>query len=372
MRAPQHGDDLGIPEAEGLRCPYHGWLYNADGRCLETPLEPRESTFKDRVQVTSYPVEELGGLIWAYLGPSPAPLLPRWDIFVWPNCVRQMGITILNCNWLQCQENALDPAHGIYLHGHFFRYTLERLGLLEERASDKTTHRAYTGARPDPFTLEFQVSEHGVRKFQKYSRANGASVDAVREAKYMLFPHYTIGAEGDIRSESQFRIPMDDTHTYHITYQVYRAPAGVEAPPQEVIPSFDVPTHDGNGTPILDYVLAQDMSAWWSQGEVTDRSREKLGTSDSGIILFRRLLDHQIKIAETGGDPMNTFRDPELNDIIHLTPPDKLQPSGSYRSRYDEGYAIDDADRYGPAIEEVKELMRRAREAKPPVTPAWV
>ena len=366
------GLDLGIPEAEGLRCPYHGWLYNADGRCLETPLEPRESTFKDRVQVTSYPVEELGGLIWAYLGPSPAPLLPRWDIFVWPNCVRQIGITILNCNWLQCQENALDPAHGIYLHGHFFRYTLERLGLLEERASDKTTHRAYTGARPDPFTLEFQVSEHGVRKFQKYSRANGASVDAVREAKYMLFPHYTIGAEGDIRSESQFRIPMDDTHTYHITYQVYRAPAGVEAPPQEVIPSFDVPTHDENGTPILDYVLAQDMSAWWSQGEVTDRSREKLGTSDSGIILFRRLLDHQIKIAETGGDPMNTFRDPELNDIIHLTPPDKLQPSGSYRSRYDEGYAIDDADRYGPAIEEVKELMRRAREAKPPVAPAWV
>jgi 5,5'-dehydrodivanillate O-demethylase len=165
---------------------------------------------------------------------------------------------------------------------------------------------------------------------------------------------------------------MDDTHTYHITYQVYRAPKGVEAPIQNVIPSFDVPTHDENGEAILDYVLSQDMSAWWSQGEMTDRSREKLGTSDSGIILFRRLLDEQIRVAEAGGDPMNTFRDPEFNDIIHLTPPDKLQPSGSYRSRYDEGYAIDDADRYGPAIEEVKELMRRAREATPPVAPAWV
>jgi len=125
------GMQLGIPEQKGLRCPYHGWLYDAEGRCLETPLEPRESTFKDRVRMVAYPVQELGGLVFAYLGPQPAPLLPRWDILVWPNCVRQVGITVLPCNWLQCQENALDPAHGIYLHGHFFRYTLERMGLLD-------------------------------------------------------------------------------------------------------------------------------------------------------------------------------------------------------------------------------------------------
>ena len=362
------GLEWGIPEDEGLRCPYHGWRYDQTGQCLETPLEPKDSTFKDRVQLTAYPVQELGGLVWAYLGPEPAPLLPRWDILVWPNCVRQIGISILPCNWMQCQENALDPAHGIYLHGHFFRYVLERLGLLEERASDHETHRAFVGARPDPFTLEFQATRYGVRKFQKYSKAQGARSDYVREAKYMVFPHYTLGStDGGVRHESQFRIPMDDTHTYHITYQVYKAPPGVEAPEQDVIPFFDVPLYDENGKAILDYVLAQDMVAWWSQGEITERDKEKLGTTDSGVIMFRRMLQQAIQIVEDGGDPINVFRDPTENEIIDLKPPPGTNaPSpfsaGSYRAQYHKGYAIDDADRFGPAIPLVQELMRRAEE----------
>ena len=67
----------GIPEQHGLRCPYHGWLFDETGSCLEMPAEAPDSTFKDRVQALSYPVEELGGLIFAYLGPQPVPLLPR-------------------------------------------------------------------------------------------------------------------------------------------------------------------------------------------------------------------------------------------------------------------------------------------------------
>ena len=73
----------GIPEEEGLRCPYHGWLFNHEGRCLDQPYERAEDpteSFKDKVCITSYPVQELGGLIFAYLGPDPAPLLPRWRL----------------------------------------------------------------------------------------------------------------------------------------------------------------------------------------------------------------------------------------------------------------------------------------------------
>ena len=66
----------GIPTAEGIRCPYHGWMFDGSGRCLEQPNEPEGSTFKDKVATTAYPVQELGGLVWAYLGPLPAPLLP--------------------------------------------------------------------------------------------------------------------------------------------------------------------------------------------------------------------------------------------------------------------------------------------------------
>src|SRR5207249_4899298 len=72
----------GCPEVEGLRCCYHGWMFDTTGRGIERPAEPEDSTFKDRVRTKAYPVEELGGLVFAYLGPPPVPLLPRWDLLV--------------------------------------------------------------------------------------------------------------------------------------------------------------------------------------------------------------------------------------------------------------------------------------------------
>src|SRR5215472_1321889 len=107
----------GIPENEGLRCPYHGWLYDRTGQCLEQPAETPKTTFKNTVKLKAYSVEELGGLIWAYIGPQPAPLLPRWDLFVLDGVFRQIGTTLLPCNWLQCQENAVDTVHTPMLTG---------------------------------------------------------------------------------------------------------------------------------------------------------------------------------------------------------------------------------------------------------------
>jgi 5,5'-dehydrodivanillate O-demethylase len=100
----------GIPEANGIRCAYHGWVYGIDGACIEMPNEPNEQ-FKDKVQVNSYHAEELGGIIFAYMGPEPAPLLPRWDLLAWENIGRRVTFTEVPANWLQCQENSLDPVH---------------------------------------------------------------------------------------------------------------------------------------------------------------------------------------------------------------------------------------------------------------------
>src|SRR5204862_8223277 len=74
---------FGRVDEEGIRCPYHGWKFNNSGRCLEQPAEPPGSTFKDRIKHTAYPVQKLGGLLVAYLGPEPRPLLPRCDVLVW-------------------------------------------------------------------------------------------------------------------------------------------------------------------------------------------------------------------------------------------------------------------------------------------------
>src|SRR5262249_42832159 len=119
-RCPHRGTSLtmGIPETGGIRCAYHGWKFDSSGACIDTPLEPATSRLKNKVRIEGYPAQELGGLIWAYLGPAPVPLLPRWDLFVASNSFRQIAMCTLNCNWLQCMENSVDPTHGVYLHGH--------------------------------------------------------------------------------------------------------------------------------------------------------------------------------------------------------------------------------------------------------------
>src|SRR5580693_1891973 len=78
----------GIPEQDGLRCPYHGWKFDGTGRCLDQPNEPEASAFKDKVVTTGYPVRELGGMLWGYLGPLPAPEIPHIDGFVVDGAIR--------------------------------------------------------------------------------------------------------------------------------------------------------------------------------------------------------------------------------------------------------------------------------------------
>jgi len=281
----------GIPDDKGLRCAYHGWLYNEEGRCLDTPLEDKASTFKGRIAVTAYPVQELGGLVFAYMGPQPAPLLPRWDLLVWPNSIRQIALNVLDCNWLQCQENTGDPAHSVFLHGHLFKYTLEKMGKLEERGAASPDHTIYSRMKMAAGIKGLYAfpTKYGMEKGIEYSKELGAEKDYATRHSTVIFPFYTQTAgAGAPRSEYQIRVPIDDTHTYHICYQVYAAPPGIDAPKQDVVPYYEAPVYDENGKPILDYVLAQDAIAWWSQGALTDRSQEKLGRTDIPIIFLRR------------------------------------------------------------------------------------
>jgi 5,5'-dehydrodivanillate O-demethylase oxygenase subunit len=115
----------GFVEPDGLRCAYHGWKYAPNGRCLEQPFEPAGSTYKDRVCQRAYRVEKLCGLLWAYLGPEPAPLLPRWDVLVLPGDRRIDVHPVLQANWLAPMENSMDTVHTYYLHAHM----LKTLGL---------------------------------------------------------------------------------------------------------------------------------------------------------------------------------------------------------------------------------------------------
>jgi 5,5'-dehydrodivanillate O-demethylase len=122
---------------------------------------------------------------------------------------------------------------------------------------------------------------------------------------------------------------------------------------------------DERGAPILDYVLAQDALVWQAQGPIADRTQEVLGRTDVPISLLRKQLAEQIATVEAGGTPMNVFA--ESPDVIHSSPAGRnpeLALSGGFRKLYHKGFGMDDADRYGPMFEAVKELHRRIEEAE--------
>ena len=295
----------GIPEQKGLRCPYHGWLYDETGQCIEMPAEAPDSTFKDRVKAVAYPVEELGGLIWAYLGPEPVPLLPRWDLLVRGDLHRDIGLTVVDCNWLQCMENSHDPVHTEWLHGYQTYYLMERQGKEVPRTPDGR-YAVFHHVK-----IAFTRFEHGIYK-RRLMEGQPEDNDDWRVGHPVLFPNILrLNGPG-----FEIRVPMDDTHTWHVAYRCKVVEA--DAPKQGEILVHEIAYLDERGRATRDSTLPQDMMAWWSQGPVAKRNREKLAASDKEIIMYRRLLREQVGIVEDGGEPMNVFRDPAKNVCINV------------------------------------------------------
>ncbi len=323
QRCPHRLVDLkhGIPEANGLRCPYHGWMFDGTGACVDMPLEPPELNFKDKIKIAGYPVEELGGLIWAYLGPLPAPLLPKDDLFVREDGFRQIVAHTLPCNWLQVMENRADLGHAYYTHGRMGQYIAERMGL------GGTEHTVRSNAILAPIEAmrarsaypknRFVRNEFGFAKAMLPSDRDEAEGGQFWEEGMnpVLFPYQLVlmnlSGEGlpVIKRVYQIGVPIDDVTTWHIYYLCYTFPKEVGAPKQSVIPYAEVPLKDETGAEIVDYTTGQDMVVWTGQGSITDRTQEHLGTSDTVILAYRQMLDEQITIVENGGEPMNVFRD---------------------------------------------------------------
>ena len=301
QRCPHRGASLtyGIPEPEGLRCPYHGWRFDRTGQCNDQPAEPADSTFKDRIRIPAYPVQELGGLIWAYLGPEPVPLLPRWDLLVRDDLERGIGVTHLPINFLQAMENSMDPIHFEWLHAVYGNYVRKRRG----KPTSMTPRRHQQ--------IAFDLFEYGIYKRRLLEGEDPETSDDWTIGHPVIFPcMLAVGAES--RPTFQIRVPVDDTHTLHYWYQTQVRQPG--APPQETIPIWEEPYVHEDGRLVVETVNGQDMMAWVTQGEISDRTTERLGTSDKGIILYRNLLLEQIEKVERGEDPMGVIRDPARNE----------------------------------------------------------
>ncbi|MGE5540313.1 MAG: Rieske 2Fe-2S domain-containing protein [Gemmatimonas sp.] len=285
--------ELGRVESNGIRCCYHGWLYGMNGQCLEMPAEEPDCPLVKEVKLAAYKVEELGGLVFAYMGPDPAPLLPRYDLLVREDMDREVSASVEHCNWLQRAENGVDKYHSMALHAPVYP------SIALKRPKDVVWEKLW----------------YGFRQTAVYS-------DKVKNTSHFIFPSHTRRYNARVKERPahylHLRVPIDDTQT--LTFYAKAVETGgrkgtLKTEGFEPVPErgvykrvkdgwWNIESHD------------QDRAAQESQGVITDRTKEYLAPSDRAIVQLRRMLLDSITAIEAGKDPFGLLRDPEQNRLV--------------------------------------------------------
>ncbi len=291
----------GVVEEDGIRCGYHGWCFDTEGNCVDQPAEPDKSTFKNKIQAFAGSAQEMGGMIWAYIGEQPAPELPRFDVFVMDG-IRDVGHATLPCNWLQIMENSVDPHHVEFLHGRYFEFLGNKKGFEAPKAFQKKHVK-----------VGFDSFEYGILKRRVLEGQSEANDDwAVGHP--LVFP-YCMRVGGGGIDQMQIRVPIDDTTTWALFYSTHNSDQAGDYPDQGLT-DYEYQWRDADGNHIVDYIEGQDVMAWVSQGPITDRSSEHIGKSDIGIVMLRRMFKEALAAVEAGEDPIGVVREP--HDRIDL------------------------------------------------------
>ena len=290
----------GFVEETGIRCNYHGWCYDQNGNCIEQPYEDTvdpSGKLRKQVKLKAYPVEEKAGLLWAYMGPEPVPLVPTWEPFTWENGFVQIVLSEIPCNWFQCQENSIDPVHFEWMHANW------SIRLKGETGPYSPKHTK----------VDFDEFDYGFR----YLR--------VREDTDEEHPLWTVGRAclwpnclftGE---HFEWRVPIDDENTLSVGWFFARVPTDREPYVQERIPFWESPIKDEEtGRWISTHVMNQDFIAWVGQGTVADRTKEHLGLSDKGVGMIRKRYMDDIERIKKGEDPKAIVRNPNENGCIEL------------------------------------------------------
>jgi phthalate 4,5-dioxygenase len=308
---------LGRNEESGLRCVYHGWKFDVHGTCVEQMNEPAECSFAHKIRTTAYPTVELGGIIWAYMGPqAKMPPPPHFEWTHVPESHRHVSKVVEECNWLQALEGGIDTSHAPILH---------RL---------LTTNTKRPGFKPDnPFVrgkapkLEVDITDYGYR-YAGVRPLDEASVH-VRTYHFIL-PFHQIRPS---RSEGgaplvagHMWVPIDDENTmvYNWEYSTTDAPLTAEdrlerrlgnGPLDVDQTTFRSKRNRQNNYLLdrqvqktesftgIDGINVQDRAIQEGMGRIVDRSREHLGPADRAIIQARRLLLEAVRVVEDGGTP---------------------------------------------------------------------
>lgn len=306
-RCAHRGTNLyyGRVEERGIRCCYHGWLFDVEGRCLEQPCEPNAGErIRDRIRQPWYPVAERYGLIFAYLGPPERnPALPRYDILEELEEGEQIesdatsigsgGGAIVPCNWLQHFENVMDPLHVPILHGSFSGpQFVAQMALIPE--------------------VNYSITERGVECEQIRTLEGGRTFRRVTEVilpTLRVVPSPRVSSYGRAASIG-WVLPIDDT-----SFRIYVA--GRVRQPGEIRQQ----TSKFNGKQWSELTEAEhqrmpgDYEAQTGQGAITYHSQEHLASSDRGVSMVRRALKQQIDAVASGSDPLGVVFNPNTGTI---------------------------------------------------------
>jgi 5,5'-dehydrodivanillate O-demethylase oxygenase subunit len=342
-RCPHRGASLvyGIVEEDGLRCGYHGWKFDTAGECVDMLAEPDASPkFRAESCVFAGEAQELGGLIWAYVGTGPAPLLPRYEAYVMDG-IRDIGHSMLPCNWMQIMENAVDPYHVEALHGNYFEF-IAKYKNIPMPSAFKNKH----------VKVGFDLFEHGIIK-KRLLVGQSEDSDDWNIGHPLVFP-YKMWVGGNGIYQMQIRVPIDDTHTWVLFYSVH-APEGGVVPENPPTVDYEYEWLDADGNHIVDYIEGQDVMAWVTQGEIADRTHERITKSDVGVVACRRMFRDAIDAVREGRDPLAVVREP--HDVIKLP----LERSKFGRGAEFATQWIDNGSmRYSPQAEMLKKLHNDA------------
>jgi len=321
---------FGRNEDNGIRCVYHGWKFDVDGNCTEQMNEPQP--FCDKVNLTSYPTIEQGGIVWAYMGPKEKmPPPPNFEWVMAPDSHRHVSKVIEECNWLQALEGGIDTSHAPILH--------RNLSTNSKQPGVAITSPFVRGRAP---SLEVDFTDYGYRYFGVREMPEGG--------KYVRGYHYVMpftqlrpaqfqgDRSGDVIREygpGHFWVPMDDhtTMVFNFMYS-YGDDPGISETERLEKANGNGPEYVDNST-FRSYANAannyridrqaqkfdtftgipgvntQDRALQETMGKIVDRSREKLGPADKAIIATRRLLLDAIQTVQAGGDP------PGADDTYH-------------------------------------------------------
>jgi phenylpropionate dioxygenase-like ring-hydroxylating dioxygenase large terminal subunit len=305
LHCPHRGTSLeyGLISERGIRCCYHGWLFDVDGTILETPGEPANSTLKNRLCHGAYPTHEYNGIVFAYMGPPDLqPPFPIYDSFTRPGYRLIPGQKYYYpCNWLQILENAMDPVHTAFLHtivsGSQFT---DQFGEVPELDFTETpVGMIYVATR--------RVGENVWARMVEIVAPNLQQVAPVWEDGQTEHPF-----SGPMMS--RWIVPVDDTHTLFIEFRHVSETEGV-TPSWWADRSVMLP---GQLPDAESYAASQrrpgDYEAQVGQRPVAIHALEHLGATDRGIIMFRRQVQRSIRAVQAGRDPEGLCR--EVGKII--------------------------------------------------------